>query len=167
MCARAKVIHVDIEGDQPDLALVDVVLVAGNFIGSRAVWHVEDLQAAVFAIADVASVGLSAIGAAVVPTTPGDDNGVFVSMGTGAGTVRAAIAPGTYATVELAEYDELAFGEPVTFEGPGVLAFDGERDHVLAGGRLATLTIRRDGPYVIDPVQAARLAGKNHFFHTL
>lgn len=165
--ARAKVIHVDIEGDQPDLALVDVVLLAGNFVGSRAVWRVENLRAAVFAIADVASVGLSAIGAAVVPTTVIDDNGVFVAMGEGAGSVRAAVAPGTYASIEIAEYDELLFGEPVAFEGPGVLAFDGERDYVLTRGQQATLTIRRDGPCVIDPVQAARLAGKNQFFHRL
>ena len=164
---RSKVIHVDIDGDQPDLALVDVVLLAGNFIGSRAVWRVEDLRAGVFALADAASVGLSAIGAAVVPTTRSDDNGVFVTMGNGAGAVRAAIAPGTYASIEIAEYGELSFGEPVVFKGPGVLAFDGERDHVLTRGQQASLSVRRDGPCVIDPMQAARLAGKNQYFHTL
>ena len=91
---RSKVIHVETEGGEHDLALVDVVLVAGDFIGSRAVWHVEDLGGAVFAIADPASVGLSSIGAAVLPTLRSDDRGVFVVTGDGGVTVRAPIAPG-------------------------------------------------------------------------
>lgn len=163
---RAKVIHVALDDDEDDLALVDVVLVAGDFIGSRAVWHVEDVRAAVFAIADPASVGLSSIGAALSPTMREDDHGVFVRMGPGDGSVRAPIAPGTYASVAIAEHDALEFGEPVEFSGPGVLAFDGERDHVLSSGRHATLSIRRDGPLVIDPVRAARLAADNNLFRS-
>lgn len=166
VASRAKVIHVDIDDDESDLALVDVVLVAGDYIGSRAVWHVDDLRAAVFAIADPASVGLSAIGAALHPTQRGDDAGVFVRMGAGPTTVRAPVAPGTYASVEIAEHDVLPFGEQVTFTGPGVLAFDGERDHVLVSGQSAVLTVRRDGPLVIDPVRAVRLAADRHFFIT-
>lgn len=163
---RAKVIHVQIEDQESDLALVDVSLLAGNLIGSRAIWRVEDLRAAVFAISDPASVGLSSIGAAVIPTTHDDDNGVFVAMGQGAGSVRAAIAPGTYAGIDIAEYARLSFGEPVAFRGPGVLAFDGERDHILTEGQEVSLIIRRDGPCVIDPMRAARLASKSQYFHT-
>jgi predicted polyphosphate/ATP-dependent NAD kinase len=162
----AKVIHVSLDGGTDnDLALVDVALVSGDFIGSRAIWHTEDIEAAVFAIADPASVGLSSIGAALHPTTRCEDRGVFVRMGAGAGRVRAPIAPGTHAWVDIAEHDELPFGEEVLFVGPGVLAFDGERDHVLARGEEATLTVRRDGPQVIDPVRAARLAAAGKFFH--
>lgn len=163
---RAKVVHVELDDDENDLALVDVVLLAGDFIGSRAVWHAEDVRAAVFAIADPASVGLSSIGAALHPTTRDDDHGVFVRTGAGAGTVRAPIAPGTYASVAIAEHDRVELGELVEFHGPGVLAFDGERDHVLAARRRATLAVRRDGPRVIDPVRAARAAAANLFFHS-
>ena len=165
VASRSKVIHVVFDDDEADLALVDVALVAGDFIGSRAIWHTEDIRAAVFAIADPASVGLSAIGAALIPTTRDDDSGVFVLMGEGGGAVRAPIAPGTYAWVGLADYDELVFDEPVEFKGPGVLAFDGERDHVLTAGRQAILTLRRDGPLVIDPVSAARIAASKKIFH--
>lgn len=153
----AKVIHVGVDGGDDDLALVDVVLVAGDFIGSRAVWHIDDVVAAVFAIADPASIGLSAIGAAVVPTTREDDRGVFVRTGPGT-TIRAAVAPGTFEDVPIEIADPLPLGETVVFSGPGVLAFDGERDHVLGHGDQVHLTIRRDGPMVIDPVVATRLA---------
>ncbi|MGI9624747.1 MAG: diacylglycerol kinase family protein [Acidimicrobiales bacterium] len=161
---RSKVIHVELDGAETDLALVDVVLLAGSFIGSRAVWNVDDVRAAVFAIADPASVGLSSIGAAVRPTLRDMDSGVYVRTGDGP-QVRMPVAPGTYADVGVAEHDALAFGETVIFEGPGVLAFDGERDHVLGPGEQATLSIRRDGPRLIDPVQVARMAAARKLFY--
>lgn len=164
----AKVIHVDFGGGDTDLALVDVVLVDGDFIGSRAVWHVEDLREAVFAIAEPASVGLSAIGAALRPTPRDAAGGVHLRIGPGELAVRVPIAPGTYETVEIADQQAVAEGEAITLSGPGVLAFDGERDHVLGRKETAVLTIRRDGPRVIDPVAAVELAtAREHFHHHL
>jgi len=52
---------------------------------------------------------------------------------------------------------QLAAGQSVLVDGPGVLAFDGERDLVLAPGQQVTITLHEDGPWVIDP--AAALAG--------
>lgn len=162
---RAKVIHVHLEDGAEDLALVDVVLVAGGFIGSRAVWHVEDLHAAVFAIAEPATVGLSSIGATVAPVARHDDLGVALRIAPGAATqVRAPIAPGTYATVGIDSWQVLELAQPVTLHGPGVLAFDGERDHVLHGADAANAVLRRDGPWVIDPVGAMELAAAKRLF---
>lgn len=166
VATRAKVIHVALEDDESDLGLVDVVLVEGDFIGSRAVWHTDDLCMAVFAIADPSSVGLSSIGAAVRPTGFGDDAGVVVHMGDGDLVVRAPIAPGTFASVGITSHRRLELGAEVVVAGPGVLAFDGERDHVLEPGQSARLTIRRDGPWVIDPGATARLAADSRFFHS-
>jgi predicted polyphosphate/ATP-dependent NAD kinase len=165
VASRAKIIHVSVDGAD-DIALVDVVMVAGSFIGSRAVWHVEDLRAAVFAVAEPATVGLSSIGAAVAPTSRHDDNGLAMRFGAGTScVVRAPIAPGTYAPVGIDAWQTVELDEPVTLRGPGVLAFDGERDHVLRGARSsATAVIRRDGPWVIDPVAALELAAAKHLF---
>lgn len=162
---RAKAIHVTVDGVE-DLALVDVVLVAGSFIGSRAIWHVEDLRSALFAIAEPATVGLSSIGAMVAPVHRDDDHALSVRFGSGTEcSVRAPIAPGTYETVGIDAWQVLDLDEPVTLGGPGVLAFDGERDHVLRGRRsAATAVVRRDGPWVIDPVAALELAAAKHLF---
>ena len=35
-------------------------------------------------------------------------------------------------------------------EGPGVLAFDGERERVLRKGQTAKLQVNRNGPHVVD-----------------
>jgi hypothetical protein len=55
-------------------------------------------------------------------------------------------------------------GEPVTVDGPAILAFDGERKRRLLDGDRATLTIRRDGPRVIDVGKVMRMAAHTGFF---
>ena len=62
----------------------------------------------------------------------------------------APIAPGLYEPIAVREHARLAPGETVTVTGPGVLAFDGERERVLKPGQGATLRVARDGPWVID-----------------
>ena len=61
-------------------------------------------------------------------------------------------------------------GEWLEIEGPGVLAFDGDREITLAPGEIIHVCIRRDGPRVIDPARTLRLAaersllaGKGHW----
>ena len=44
----------------------------------------------------------------------------------------------------------IEFGEVVTFSGPGVIALDGDRDHTLREGEMAYVTVRRDGPRILD-----------------
>lgn len=64
--------------------------------------------------------------------------------------MRAPLAPGTYAEVAVERWCRLALGEQVTFEGPGLLAYDGDRRRWLDDGRRAALTVERSGPMVID-----------------
>lgn len=171
VATRAKVIDVEIDGAGAgegvrDLGLVDVALTAGSFTGSRAVWDVRSLLELVVVIAEPASVGLSAIAAAVEPTRRGEPGGVHLRFdpdpdpgpdlgsgpndGKGSQRVRCPIAPGLYADVMIAGHRRLSPGDVVELVGPGVLGFDGERDVVLAEGRTASARIADDGPRVID-----------------
>jgi predicted polyphosphate/ATP-dependent NAD kinase len=162
---RAKRIEVTID-DHHDAALVDVVLVRGDFIGSRAVWHAEDLVAAVFAMAESDSVGLSSIAGVMAPVGRCEAAAVTVTMGPGGSIVRAPIGPGTYVDVEVESHRRLELGEPFELAGPGVLAFDGERDHVLSRGAVARVTVTATGPWVIDPARALAAAVADQFFVT-
>jgi len=56
----------------------------------------------------------------------------------------------------------LAAGETVSIDGPVLLAFDGERKRRIYDGQTATLSVRRDGPLVIDP-HAVMEQGRHHF----
>ncbi len=144
-----------------DLGLVDVALTDGQFTGSRAVWDLGSLREVITVIAEPASVGLSAIAAAVAPTDRHHRVGVHVRLAAGGQSgdvVRCPIAPGRYADVAVCATRRLGPEDSVVFEGPGVLSFDGERDVVLATGDTAMATIASDGPRVIDVGRA--MAGR-------
>jgi predicted polyphosphate/ATP-dependent NAD kinase len=161
---RAKAVTVEIDGERPDVALIDAVLVDSAFIGARALWEPATLRVLVLARAEPAAVGMSAIGGLLQPIGPDEDMGLAVTIGAGSGAIRAPIAPGLFATVPIASVRQLAFGEEVTVRGPGVLALDGERERQLKPGQEARLTVRRDGPWVIDPARTLRLGACRRAF---
>lgn len=161
---QAKVAHVTFsDGGTDDLALVDLVLMHGNFTGSRAVWEPSQLQVVIACIAEPATIGLSAIAALLMPVDRRSPRGVYVLLG-GPESVRVPIAPGSFADVPYWSVDEVEIGQPTELRGPGVLSFDGERDRVLATGTTATVRMLADGPRVIDveATIAAAVAAK-HF----
>ena len=161
---QAKVIKVEYDNAERDLALVDLVLVSGDFIGSRAIWDVSNLQEGVFAIAESASVGLSSIAATLETVNRNEDAAMHVKMGKGSTSVRAPIAPGTYETIAVKEYKKISLEEQVTMKGPGVLAFDGERDRVLQEGETIVVSVSKEGPWVINTHRALDLANMNKHF---
>jgi hypothetical protein len=160
---RAKAVRVEIDGERPDFALVDAVLTAERFVGLRTPFEPATLRAAVLAIADPAAVGISPVAGLVHPCLPGDDGGVELRFGIAdraACTVDAPISPGLYATVGLERVAGLPLGEVVEAEGPGVLAFDGDRRRMVVSGARVRFRVERDGPNVIDvPATMAAAAG--------
>ena len=54
----------------------------------------------------------------------------------------------------------------VTVRGPAVFAVDGERGHSLAEGEWASMTLRRNGPRVIDIRRTFSLAVRSGHFYT-
>ncbi len=154
-----------------DVALVDVCLVRGSFVGARAVWESASVSEIVAAIAEPDSVGLSAIAAAVVPVRRHETGAAHVRLGCTPGSgsapggrrIRAAVMPGSYSDIDIALCERLAFGQPVTLRGPGVLALDGEREIVLGAGERATITVNPDGPHVIDVGAAVAAAQRRRY----
>lgn len=159
--AKRILLHVTGEDERPevhDVALVDVALLAGSFVGSRAVWKANGIRCVVAAIATPASSGLSSIAGRIHPVGRWTDEAVVIDLGPGGRSVRLPLLPGTFAAVDVARSASLAMDETVEWSGPGVLALDGERTHVLRRGDRATVTVRRDGPFVIDVEGALQAA---------
>lgn len=159
--ARAKVIEVRLGIDAAcreahDVALVDVCLVRSAFVGARAVWDPASVSEIVAAIAEPASVGLSAIAAVVAPVGRQDPGGAHVRLAHAAQDaqparrVRAAVMPGSYSDIAVEHCRRLDVDEPVRLAGPGVLTLDGEREIVLQRGQTADVSISAQGPHVID-----------------
>ncbi len=171
--SQAKIIDVAAEGGRrAEVALVDVCLVRGAFVGARAIWDLGSVSEIVAAIAEPDSVGLSAIAAAVAPVGRNEAGAVHVGLGCTARDarivqsdrhIRAAVMPGSYSNIDIAHCEQLRFGQPVTLSGPGVLTLDGEREIVLGRGERAEVTVNPDGPHVIDVGAAVAAAQRRRY----
>jgi hypothetical protein len=155
----AKVVRVRIDAvhgrpARDDLALVDVVTIDEQIVGSLEPFRGPTLGDAVVARAVPHAVGVAGAVGLVRPCRPDDDGAVharFVPPGTaGARRVRAALGPGWFDDVHVASDRALALGEEVAVAGPRLLALDGERHHRLVPGQRAVLSVQRDGPRVVD-----------------
>jgi predicted polyphosphate/ATP-dependent NAD kinase len=166
---RAKWISVRFDDGSPDdLALVDVAVIDSRFVGSRAVWDPAVLRSVVACIAEPASVGLSSIAALVASVSRREPGATVVELTNDPalriGGVRALLAPGMFTPVSFSRCERLSTGDATPLHGPGMLAFDGERDRVLDAGVHATAELRADGPTVLDVERAIALAAaRGHF----
>jgi len=164
VATRAKTITVSIDGERDDLALIDAVLTDERFVGARALLDADSLRLAVLTRADPAAVGITALGGLIAPLSDSEDRAMVLTLGRGPGGVRAPLAPGLYATIRVADTRVIAFGETISVTGPGVLAFDGERERVLRPDQHARLSVQRDGPWVIDVAKALSYAAERGAF---
>lgn len=161
---RAKWIVVEIENGPRDLALIDAVRLVGDFRGNLLPFEPAHIRQLLLARAEPGAIGTSPIGGLLQPAGIDDDFGVVVECCQDPGqgrALRVPISPGLYRTVQVVAWRRVELAEPVEFPGPGVLAFDGDREHTLAPGQDARLWLERAGPPVIriDRVfaEAARL----------
>ena len=160
-CKRCKRVVIQ-QGDITDIALIDAVMLHNDFIGSLLPFQAENLGKIVLTRAEPASIGISPIGGFLVPTGHHDDRGVLAACDPSANTrINVPLSPGLHQEVGIKRAQALPLGEPVSFEGPGILAFDGDRTLKLAEGDTATARVLRDGPRIIEAehvmAEAARL----------
>jgi hypothetical protein len=151
---RAKIVAVEIEGERDDLALIDAVHLVNDSIGNRLPYDPASIRRVVLSRAEPSAVGISPIGGLLHPTKACDDRGVEVECVAPQESTRppllVPISPGLYSEVSVSASRELELGERVEIRGPGLLAFDGDRERVLAPEQRAHLRVERAGPYVID-----------------
>jgi hypothetical protein len=163
-CRRCKRVHIR-KNDESDIALIDAVLLRNDFMGSLLPFRPEDLSTIVLTRAEPASIGISPIGGFFEPTGHHNDNGVVAQCDPNA-TLRAnvPISPGLHAEVGIDSVRPIAFGESITFEGPGILAFDGDRSIKLADREVAIANVLRDGPFIIEAEKVMALAAASNLF---
>lgn len=148
---RAR-LEVDRDGT-PVTAVVDVVGVRDEWLGSRAIWRPADLVEAVVAQADPASIGVAAIAAAFGPLAP--DRVRYLRFGPGH-RVRVAFGPGLIREVSVSHHRDFPLGEVIQLAPEtGVVALDGERQ--VAEGS-SSRVVGRPGPAAFDPGRALSTA---------
>ncbi len=161
---RTKRIVVEIEGEPPDLALIDAVHLVDDHTGNLLPFDPTCMRTLVLSRALPDAVGMSPVGGLLEPCRAEDDFGVAVSCvapDPNQRRILAPISPGLYRPIHVSNVRRIELGEPVSFAGPGLVAVDGDRERKLEKGQNVQLRVERDGPFVIDPAQtlseAARL----------
>ena len=154
---RCKLLHVRFSDGVTDVGLVDAAHLEGDFVGNLLPFDAAKLRRLLLTRAEPDAIGMSPIGGLLEVVDAGDDAGLLVEVGPGR-PVNAPLSPGLFERVDVAGATRIPFDTPVVFRGEGVLALDGDRDHWLRKGRSATVSIRRDGPWVIDVPGAMRWA---------
>jgi len=153
---RCKRVHLQAAGWQ-DIAVIDAVLLRDDHTGNLLPFDPDRIAALVLARSEPAAVGMSAIGGYLDPVGFDDDGGLALRLGSGP-EVLAPISPGLFRTVRVEACARLPEGAGFTFDGPGVVALDGDREHALGAGETVRLTVLRDGPPVIDADRCLRAA---------
>ena len=162
---RCKVLHVAFQDGVADIALVDAAYLAEDFTGNMRPFDAGKLRQIMLTRAEPDAIGMSPVGGHLTVVGADDDHGLLLRMGPGQ-RVRAPVSPGLFREVAVANADILPFDTPVLFRGNGVLALDGDRDHKLKPDRSAHITLRRDGPRVIDVPAAMRFAARTGLLAT-
>lgn len=161
---RCKLLHVATAGAE-DVAVVDAVLLADDFPGNLRQFDADRLRRILLLRAEPDAIGTSPLGGFLDVVTADDDCGLLLeAMPTAASPpavrVHAPLSPGWFRTVHVVASRRVPFDEPVCFQGRGVLALDGDREHKLAPEAPAWLRIRRDGPRVLQVRAALRYAAR-------
>ena len=164
--ARSKRLEVHVDGEIADIALVDVAISKERFVGARAIWDMDTVDELYLARAEPASIGLSAIGAQLMPLSLTDPQGLHIRLGDGSDggeSVAAPVAPGMIIPVGIREWRAIEFVERVDVElRPCTVALDGERAFTLRPGQDAFVRLSDQGPRVvlIEPtLRAAAIGG--------
>ncbi len=154
----AKVVRVSIEGEPDDLALIDVVHLVDDSLGNRMPYEPGKIRRLVVSRAEPCAVGISPVAGLLHPVGSDEDAGVEVACAGDGDPLLVPISPGLYTQLGIASSRVIALGEEVFIEGPGLLAFDGDRERALAPGQKARVWVERTGPQVIDVPVALREA---------
>ena len=169
----SKTLTVIVDGEDRDIALVDVALSKERFVATRAIWDMNTIYEVFLTRAEPSSIGLSSIGARLEAVSMTDGGGLHYRIadggiaedgegrphpspppegeGTGRMYVRAPIAPGSVPVVPIESWQRLADGLRVTIEQRhSTVALDGERSFSVNPGNLLEIEVRRDGPPVVS-----------------
>ncbi|HZD02746.1 MAG TPA: hypothetical protein VFA46_21905 [Actinomycetes bacterium] len=144
-------LEVRLEAGSSTVALVDVAVVRGVWVGARAVWEPETLVEVVLARADPLVSGLAGLGGMLHPLDGCVDRVLHVRLGRPGRAVLAQLGPGRIEAVAVRDWRLVGGGRAVTLSpGPVTVALDGEREFVLERGCQAEVRLVPGGPWLLD-----------------
>ena len=149
-----KQLHVNLN-DGPESALVDIAIIKESFYGARAIWDIERVDSLALTRSEPGRLGLSSLGASLRPIDENEAVGLWLKLGASRKSKRlilSPIGPGQIASARVEGHETINVGDSVHYRAPDdrVLAFDGEREHLLSKGTEIEITLRLDGPSILN-----------------
>lgn len=165
-CYRSPFLEVlDEDGSPFDIALVDAAVHTDTFVGSKAIWSLDQISQIFLSRCRPDSIGLSAIGGQLHTISPEEHQGLHLVLGKGGKIVTAPIGPGLIEAVAIAGETRLQVGDTVFIkESPCVIALDGEREVEVKRGSHVSIRFSMDGPLVVDVPRVMALAQQSGLF---
>ncbi|HRU42806.1 MAG TPA: ATP-NAD kinase, partial [Candidatus Diapherotrites archaeon] len=163
---RDKRIEVFKNGIFTDIALIDAVICKDLYVGSKAIWNVEDMIKVIVSRAHPASIGFSSLVGCMMTIKEGDDYGASVDLNCSGKTVIVPIAAGMLKKVNAGNLTRLNLNEEYYYKttGGGIIAVDGEREVPFKEGDEFIFKVTRNGPYHVDVKRTLEIAQENGFF---
>ncbi len=166
----SKALHIHVNGEPRELALVDVAVSRERYVATRAIWDLHTVYEVFLTRAEPAGIGLSSIGGRLHPLSLADVGGLHYRMvrpdEEATTTVVSPVAPGMVEPAEIAEWEILHEGIPVSLEQRYcTIALDGERSLVLTPDDRVEIVLARDGPPVVQVQRALLRAAQLGLFN--
>ncbi len=138
-------------GETADVALIDIAFIAGGTVGAKALWDIDNMIFIVYSKCEPIDVGLASIGGQLYPSSFRDDYGLVVELQGRGRVVNAIIVPGLAKKVNVGSFKILHIGEEFILpKSTYVVAFDGEREHVVSPRDEVKVALERSGPLLFD-----------------
>lgn len=165
--APNKLLDIEV-GDEREIALVDVAVVAERYIGARALWKTENFKELFVTFADPQVIGMSSIAGLIDPVdrrTPEGRRVTFAPVDTAPHMICAPIAPGLMSQIGVREWGRLIPDEPLTVASDGgSIALDGERELSFSAESKPQITLRTNAFRTVDVAGCMHYAAKNGLF---
>ncbi len=156
-------------GGRTERALVDVAIGGDDGIGTGAVWDATSIRELFLSVAEPDAIGLSAIGGHLHPVSVRDPHGLAIGLGEPANRIiHPPIGPGLVQPVGVTSLARLTPNRPVEARTRrGVITVDGERLFRFGPSERVRITLRSDGPVVVDVAATLRIAATEGDLSTL
>jgi Uncharacterized conserved protein len=166
ICFKDKRIEIYKDEKLIDIALIDVVISKNLYVGSKAIWNVEDILKIIVSRAHPATIGFSAIVGCKMIVSKNDDFGVSVDLRNNKHKIIAPIAAGIIRPIHVEDAEIINLNAKYEFiskEG-GTIALDGEREITFKAGERFVFKITRNGPLHVDIIKTLEMAQNKGFF---
>ena len=165
---RNKVIHVTVNNETRDIALVDLAITNDQWIGARALWNMENLKELYLTFCEPTAIGMSSVGGLLNPIPRSDPHGLKIVTSTPDDceqSVNCPILPGLFEEIGINSSDKLELNTPYEIETKqGVIALDGEREIEFSKNDNVVIALKDDGPVTIDINLAIEIAARQGAF---